>query len=344
VMRAAETSVGSEAPAVGATPVFTQAQAIERLSSTLHDKAVSSYKAMYSSVLGGIVTDPALMVVPMDDHLVHRGHGIFDTALLTAGHLYQLDAHVDRFLRSAAKARLDPPMPREAIRQVILETAAASGLQDGEVRYWMGAGPGGFSLSPKECVGTSLYVMVISPSVRGDPAVGWKVVTTTVDIKSPYFATVKSNNYLPNALAVMDALDQGADQGIFIDLEGFIAEGPNMNIACLTQGGTLLVPPFDAVLDGCTVHRVMELASSRLGQGALEGVKEILVTKFTEEEAKGAVEVVMIGSGTMVFPVIEWGGKPVGDGRPGRVAAALRALIAEDMVPPGDQHVPVPYQ
>ena len=37
------------------------------------------YAAFYSSQLGGIVTDPALMVIPFDDHMVHRGHGIFDT-------------------------------------------------------------------------------------------------------------------------------------------------------------------------------------------------------------------------------------------------------------------------
>ena len=43
------------------------------------------YSAFYSSQLGGIVTDPALMVIPFDDHMVHRGHGIFDTAGLVNG-------------------------------------------------------------------------------------------------------------------------------------------------------------------------------------------------------------------------------------------------------------------
>lgn len=43
----------------------------------------SEYKAFYSSDLGGIVTHPALMVVAIDDHMVHRGHAVFDTALLT---------------------------------------------------------------------------------------------------------------------------------------------------------------------------------------------------------------------------------------------------------------------
>lgn len=40
---------------------------------------------MYSSVLGGIITDPAAMLIPMDDHMVHRGHGVFDTAAIIDG-------------------------------------------------------------------------------------------------------------------------------------------------------------------------------------------------------------------------------------------------------------------
>src|SRR5689334_15866831 len=67
------------------------------------------YWAFYSSQLGGIVTDPALMIVPFDDHMVHRGHGIFDTAAIEAGKIYDLEAHLDRFIRSAHNSKLKLP-------------------------------------------------------------------------------------------------------------------------------------------------------------------------------------------------------------------------------------------
>lgn len=39
----------------------------------------SSWRSFYSSVVGGVVTDKALMLLPIDDHMVHRGHaGIND--------------------------------------------------------------------------------------------------------------------------------------------------------------------------------------------------------------------------------------------------------------------------
>ncbi len=58
----------------------------------LRSRQPVKYWAFYSSQLGGIVTDPALMVIPFDDHMVHRGHGIFDTAGLVDGKIYDLDA------------------------------------------------------------------------------------------------------------------------------------------------------------------------------------------------------------------------------------------------------------
>src|SRR6266478_9791622 len=77
------------------------------------------YWAFYSSQLKGIVTDPALMVLPFDDHIVHRGHGIFDTAAIVAGKIYDLDAHVDRFLLSADRSKLRLPGSREEMRDII---------------------------------------------------------------------------------------------------------------------------------------------------------------------------------------------------------------------------------
>src|SRR5678810_1380848 len=77
------------------------------------------FDAFYSSQLGGIVTDPALMLIPFDDHIVHRGHGIFDTAGLVNGRIYDLEAHLDRFLGSAERSRLRLAGSRADMRNII---------------------------------------------------------------------------------------------------------------------------------------------------------------------------------------------------------------------------------
>ena len=171
---------------MAATPHLSTDNALARLRQSVHAKAGNFY-SMYSSVLGGIVTDPALMVLPLDDHMVHRGHSVFDTATLTHGMLYQLDPHLDRFLRSAELARIPLPFPRENLRQIILETAAASGHLEGSVRYWLSAGPGGYGLGPAECAGSSFYVIVFKQEAYPESyySEGIKVVTSQIPIKPP---------------------------------------------------------------------------------------------------------------------------------------------------------------
>jgi 4-amino-4-deoxychorismate lyase len=294
------------------TRTFKTDEAIARLSQVVHSKAVNFY-SMYSSVLGGIVTDPALMVLPLDDHMVHRGHAVFDTATLTEGMLYQLDPHLDRLLGSAQLARIPLPFPREQLRQIILDTAAASGKRDGSVRYWLSAGPGGFALGPAECIGSSFYVIVFKqefypPSYYTE---GVKVITSQIPIKPPLFARTKSTNYLPNVLVVVEAKDHGADNGVFIDQRGRVAESSNMNVA-----GRLVA------------------------QGDL---KEIRLADVSVSEGRQAAEMMLIGSSIKVAPVVQWDGQPIGDGKPGPITKKLLQLWEDDSHSATDQLVPVPY-
>jgi 4-amino-4-deoxychorismate lyase len=326
---------------IGSTPIFNTDEAVARLRRSVHPKAINFY-SMYSSILGGIVTDPALMVLPLDDHMAHRGHAVFDTATLTHGMLYQLDPHLDRFLRSAAAARIELPFPREELRRIILETAAASGKRDGSVRYWLSAGPGGFGLGPAECVGSSFYVIVFKQEAYPDSyyTQGMKLVTSSVPIKPPFFARTKSTNYLPNVLVVLEAKDKGADNGIFIDQSGMVAESSNMNVAFVTREGVFRHPPFEAILSGITIQRVFEFAERLVKEGML---KEINLDEIPVAEGRQAAEMMLIGSSIKVAPVVEWDSHPIGDGKPGPVTKRLLELWEEDTRFAMDQLVPVPY-
>ncbi|MGH7829074.1 MAG: aminotransferase class IV [Candidatus Binatia bacterium] len=329
-------------PALPETRVFTADEALTRLRSAVHPKAVNFY-AMYSSVLGGIVTDPAFMVVPLDDHMVHRGHAVFDTATLAKGNLYQLDPHLERLLRSAEMARIPLPFPPEQLRRIIIDTAAASSRRDGSVRYWLSAGPGGFGIAPTECIGSSFYVIVFKAESYPESCYteGMKVVTSGVPIKPPFFARLKSNNYLPNVLVVLEAKERGADNGIFIDQRGMVGEGSIMNVAFVSKERILRHPPFEAILSGITIQRIFSLARRLVEKGDL---KDIVIADVSVEEGHGAAEMMLIGSSIKVAPVVQWDGKPIGDGKPGPVAKKLLQLWREDVDTASDQLVPVPYR
>jgi 4-amino-4-deoxychorismate lyase len=322
------------------TPVFTSDEAIANLRRAVHAKSASFY-AMYSSVLGGIVTDPALMVLPLDDHMVHRGHAVFDTATLTQGMLYQLDPHLDRLIKSAGGARIPLPFPRERLRRIILETAAASRRRDGSVRYWLSAGPGGYGLGPAECVGSSFYVVVFKQEAYPESyyQTGIKLITSRVPIKPPLFARIKSTNYLPNVLVVLEAKDCGADNGVFIDQRGLVAESSNMNVAFVTKDRVLRHPAFDAILSGITIQRVLDFAQRLVQQRALNAVR---LADIPVQEGRDAAEMMLIGSSIKVAPVVEWDGQKIGDGKPGPITQKLLDMWNEDASSAADQLVAVP--
>jgi len=333
----------AQATQLQSVPVLSQADVLQKLQASVHPVAAQKYFAMYSSVLGGIVTDPALMIVPMDDHMVHRGHAVFDTAMIVNGMMYQLEAHLDRFQRSTALARIPLPVSRAQMREIILETGAASGRREASVRYWLSAGPGGFGISPTECVGSTFYVMIFEASKPPESCYteGIKVMTSSVPMKPPLFARCKTTNYLPNALVVMEANDRGADQGILIDARGMIGESSTMNVGFVTHDRVLRHPTFDTILTGCTVSRVLELAKGLVANGQL---KDIVVADVPLAEARAAAEMLLIGSSVQVAPITQWDGQPVGHGKPGPIAKALRQLIEKDMREGKDQLIPVPYR
>ncbi|KAI3897364.1 hypothetical protein MKX03_021959 [Papaver bracteatum] len=92
------------------------------------------------------------MIIPMDNyHMVHIGHGVFDTASIMDVHLYELDQHINRFLRSATNVKINLPFNRELIRSILMQTVAASKCREGSLRYWLSAGLGDFQLSPSSC-------------------------------------------------------------------------------------------------------------------------------------------------------------------------------------------------
>ena len=299
------------------------------------------FSAFYSSQLGGIVTDPALMVIPFDDHMVHRGHGIFDTAGLVNGRIYDLEAHLDRFLGSAERSKLKLFGSREEMRDVIIRTTAVSGLRDGAIRYWLSSGPGSLELSPAAGAEPGFFVMIfggLSYPARWYTE-GLRVMTTTYPIKPPLYAITKATNYLPNVLMQMEAKEAGLDNGVFIDEAGFVGESSNMNVAFVTQDGVLRHPKFERVLPGCTSLRLLDLARSLASRGVLNGVE---VCDIPVAEARAAREMVLLGSSVKVAPIVEWDGRPIGNGKPGPIAKALLDLIEEDMRS-GDRLIEVPY-
>lgn len=226
-------------------------------------------------------------------------------------HIYELDVHLDRFLRSASKAKIVSPFPKSTLRSILIQLAVASKCRKGTLRYWLSAGPGDFLLSPARCPTSAFYGVVIDEEFSPCRE-GVRVITSTIPMKPQLFATMKNVNYLPNALAKMEAEEQGAFASIWVDDEGFVAEGPNVNVAFITKDKELILPVFDNILRGCTAVRLLELAPKLVEKGLLKSVK---TENIKVEDAKLSDEMMYVGSTLPVLPIVSWDDKPIGDGK-----------------------------
>jgi branched-chain amino acid aminotransferase len=290
----------------------------------------AGYYAFYSSVLGGVVTDPMLMQVPVDDHLVHRGDGVFDTFKCVGRAAYNLDAHLQRLIRSAKEIALEWPGGLGAIRATVLETLAVAGRDDCSCRVILARGPGSFGISPYESPRPALYVAVYAagrPFMEVHPE-GARARRSSVPVKSGNLATFKHCNYLPNMLMKREAIDAGIDFVFSYDARGFLAEGATENVGVVTRGRALLFPKMDCVLDGTTMLRVMQLAGALVADGTLT---RVAFADISEDDVRGASEVLVVGTTLDVASACVYNGEPIGDGRPGSVGTRLNALLAQDI-------------
>ncbi len=299
----------------------------------------SMYLAMYSSWLGGIITDPALMTLPLDDHIVHRGDGVFEALRCIEWNIYALERHLDRMERSLAASSLKPPVDRQRLVDIICETIRAGNNGNCQLRIFISRGPGSFSANPYDTIGSQLYVMVLAyePTEAEKYEKGVKLVTSSIPVKTDYFATVKNCNYLPNALMKKEAVDNGVDFSVSLDEKGFLAEGPTENVGIVTKKGEFLIPRFSRILRGVTVTRAMELAE-RIKGAELSSAGEADITR---EQAYDAAEILVFGTVSNILPVVEYDGKRIGNGRPGPAFRRLLQLMTEDQVNNREMLTPV---
>lgn len=314
-------------------------EALQRLKALPRPWA-GDYLVMYSSWLGGVVREPWLMSVPIDDHLVHRGDGVFEAMKCVDGRIYQLDAHLERLARSAQSIHLELPQDLGALRRLIIETTKASGERDVMVRLYVSRGPGGFSTNPFECPQAGLYIVVSRLHLLAEESYqrGVRAGISLVPSKSGFYASVKSCNYLPNVLLKREAVVKGWDFALGLDESGHLSEGSTENVGLVDADNRLLLPLPDHILEGTTVRRVVELAEALVASGLISAIEH---RALEQEDLDQAREMMLFGTTLDVLPITRLSGEPVGDGKPGPVATALLALVRQDIATSSAVSVPV---
>lgn len=288
--------------------------------------------AFYDHRVGLICTDARLLFVPLDDHLCHRGDGLFESICCRERRVFALDAHLARMREGAAALSLTPPCPWEEIRQRILDVARAGGRDHCDLRVFLSRGPGGFGVSPAECPVAGLYIVALASRLPTEDYYrkGLSAFTSAIPPKQEYLARIKNTNYLPNVFMAAEARRKGMDVAVTFEEDGHMGEAAIANIGMVDARGRLRSPEIRRILPGTTLLAALRLAAERMP--VVEG-------PIHRDEIADARELLLFTSATLCVAVTSFDGVPVGAGedrgRPGPVALWLRDALLAHMLATG---------
>lgn len=264
--------------------------------------------------------------VPHSDAMVHvedRGYqfadGVYEVCEIRHGVIVDLTRHLDRLGRSLGELRIDWPMSRAALTQVIRRVARMNHVRNGMFYLQVTRGVAKRDhVFPK--AGTKPSIVVTAKStdakiIAAKNAKGLKAIT--VPDNRWERVDIKTVGLLPNAMARQAAKEQGAQEAIYVDRDGNVTEGAATNVWMVDADGALVTRPAEhGILRGITRTTLQDVAA-RLGV-------EIRERKFSVEEMKASREVFITAATSICFPIVEIDGQVVGNGHPGSVSQKIR--------------------
>ena len=257
-------------------------------------------------------------------HSLQRGATLFESidcveAENNRAAIFRLHDHMVRFQNSAHIVGMPLNYSIEELNGAVIDTVARSGLKACTIRPLAFYADPVFDIYP----GDAKVSVVIGLGERKEykESITMKIsrMRKIESASMPIKAKV-SGNYIAPMIMKSEAIQEGFDDTILLDHDGFVAEGATSNIFII-ENGTLITAPGDKILEGITRATVMNL-SEKLGIS-------ITCELFSPERLKAADEVFMCSSGMGVMPVIQVDTAEINDGRPGKITGQLRSYYLD---------------
>ena len=256
--------------------------------------------------------------IPVFDRGLLYGYGLFETMRSYNGHVFYLDRHIARLVNSAGVLGIREALEPQKLETGVLRTLKANGLDDARIRLTVTAGEGsrsiGMPVSGKLTIIITVEELVLPSPENYLEGLRTSIVSIRRNSASP-MCHLKALGYLENMLAHAEAVDDGSDEAILLNGDGYVAECSASNIF-IVEAGKIITPPIEAgILPGITRRVVIDSASSLGIKAAQEAV--------SVERLLNAEEVFITNSVIEIMPIAVIDGRPVGAGSRGKVTERL---------------------
>lgn len=269
-------------------------------------------------------------LIPFEDakihvlsHTLHYGLGVFEgirsyTQPDGGGGIFKLDEHIRRLMDSAKMCRLDVPFTFEQIRQGCLDTLRANEFDAAYIRPIIFLGMGGMGLGARN---NPVHVALIVwkwGAYLGEEGLqrGIRVATSSFTrhhVNANLQRAKISGHYVNSIMARYEANDNGFDEAIMLDQNGYVAEGTGENLFVI-RDGVVKTPPVVNILGGITRRTAIQILER-------EGIKVHEMT-FGRDALYIADEIFMTGTAAEVTPIREVDRRPVGE--PGAITRQVQ--------------------
>jgi len=274
------------------------------------------------SLNGRLVERQAAKVSIFDGGFV-VGDGVWEGLRLHNGVLLFLNQHLDRLYQGAAKIRLDIGLDRSALTAEIRRTLAANGMQHGvHIRLMVTRGEKSApNQDPRNALGPATVVIVAEYKVP-DPdlaARGLSLRTSSIRCTPAHMFDMRLNSHsrLNLIMALLEAIDAGADEALMLDPSGFVSSCNATNFFCV-RNGEVLTSSGEYCFNGVTRANVVQLCERH-------GIP-VRLGDFTIDDAHASEEAFVTGTFGGLTPVREIDGHRLPAALPGPVTRRLRAL------------------
>ena len=263
-------------------------------------------------------------------HTLHYGLGVFEGVRAYSTQkgpsIFRLDDHTDRLFKSAETVSMEIPYSKEVINEAHRKVIKANNLKEAYIRPMCFYGYEGMGLRADNL---KVHVMVAAwewPSYMEPEAriKGIKVKLSSFNrqVKNPVSNAKVNGNYVHSIVALNEALENGFDEALMLDADGYVAEGSGENFF-IVKKNVLYSPDLDSCLDGITRRTILELADE------LSIAYEI--KKLTVEDVLEADESFFSGTAVEVVPINSLDGKTIGSGGRGPVTEKLQSIYFDQV-------------
>lgn len=300
------------------------------------DEHVTTHQAEEDSRNESILIYVNGKIVPKQDATVSvydsgfmLGDGVWEGLRLYEGGWAFLDEHIDRLFEAAKAIDLDIGMDRAGVIAAIEDTRKANGMQsDAHARLMVTRGPKTRPFQHPSLSQSGSTVVIIMEHSK--PKIPRPIRLATVPhlrgLPMTQDPKLNSHSKLNCILACIAAEKAGADEGLMLDVNGFV----NTTNACnffIVRKGALWTSTGDYCMNGITRQKVIDLCRAN--------DIPVYERNYSLVDTYGADEAFLTGTFGAQTPVSEIDGRQIGTGEMGPMTARLRdlykALVAKEL-------------